>query len=357
MTDDSLQDTTGLRTLPTDEINYMRNAVKATVDAYDGTVKLYAWDESDPILKAWRSAFPGTVQPKEDIPAALLEHLRYPEDLFKVQRYQFARYHVTDSGDFYEGNNRWEVPEDPDVNGHLQPPYRLFVDQPTETGGVAQHVLADVGVHAVPEEQPGRVRLGRLRRHVADVRPDAGPAAAGHDDPGPGPDRQRVRLEQRRARRAAQVPVRRRPAALRQPADDPGRRRPDLRRAGVRRACRVDVRLPDPAVRARVVRGRGGDRLDPARRARGRARRRTPPRPRRRTPATATATARATPAASPTRSAPSCRRPRTRSTAADQAFRDGDTTTWAAKTAEGRELVAEAFELASRQQARADSPS
>ena len=136
MTDDSLQDATGLRALPTDEINYMRNAVKATVDAYDGTVRLYAWDEADPILQAWRNAFPGTVQDKDAIPPELLDHLRYPEDLFKVQRYQFARYHVTDSGDFYQGNNRWEVPEDPDVKGHLQPPYRLFVDQPTDTGAL-----------------------------------------------------------------------------------------------------------------------------------------------------------------------------------------------------------------------------
>ena len=135
MTDDSLQDTTGLRTLPTDNINYMRNAVKATVDAYDGTVKLYAWDETDPMLRAWEGAFPGTVEPRAAIPDALMQHLRYPEDLFKVQRYQFARYHVTDAKDFYQGNNRWAVPEDPNVPGHLQPPYRLFVDQPTASGG------------------------------------------------------------------------------------------------------------------------------------------------------------------------------------------------------------------------------
>ncbi len=109
----------------------MRNAVKATVDAYDGTVTLYAWDEADPILKAWRSAFPGTVAGRDEIPDELLEHLRYPEDLFKVQRYQFARYHVTDAGDFYQGNDRWEVPEDPNDAGTCQPPYRLFVDEPT----------------------------------------------------------------------------------------------------------------------------------------------------------------------------------------------------------------------------------
>ena len=128
MTDDSLATQTGFQTLPTDEINYMRNAVKATVDAYDGTVTLYAWDESDPILKAWRAVFPGVVKDRADIPETLLSHLRYPEDLFKAQRYQFARYHVTDAKDFYEGNQRWQVPADPITSSQLQPPYRLFTN-------------------------------------------------------------------------------------------------------------------------------------------------------------------------------------------------------------------------------------
>ena len=136
MTDDSLQETTELRTLPTDEINYMRNAVKATVDAYDGTVTLYEWDEDDPILKTWESAFPGTVQPKADIPEELKEHLRYPEDMFKVQRYQYARYHVTDPVRWYSGNNRWAVPVDPNSSSRLQPPYRVFVDEPQGDQGV-----------------------------------------------------------------------------------------------------------------------------------------------------------------------------------------------------------------------------
>ncbi len=129
MTDDSLANNSAFGTLPTDEINYMRNAVKATVDAYDGSVNLYAWDESDPILDAWRGAFPGTVQDKDEIPDELLDHMRYPEDLFKAQRYQFARYHVTNAGDFYQGNNRWAVPEDPYSRGNYQPPYRLFVNE------------------------------------------------------------------------------------------------------------------------------------------------------------------------------------------------------------------------------------
>jgi uncharacterized membrane protein (UPF0182 family) len=127
MTSDALDTQNEFRTLPTDEINYMRNAVKAVVDAYDGTVTLYAWDESDPMLQAWRDAFPGTVQDRDEISTELLEHMRYPEDMFKVQRFQLAQYHVTDSQTFYEQNERWEVPEDPNTRGRLQPPYRLSV--------------------------------------------------------------------------------------------------------------------------------------------------------------------------------------------------------------------------------------
>ncbi len=133
MTDDSLTQENNLPIVPTDQINYMRNAVKATVDAYDGTVKLYAWDESDPMLQAWRSAFPDTVLPREDMPEELISHLRYPEDLFKVQRYQFARYHVTDPGTFYQKDAWWQVPKDPEQPVKQQPPYRLFVQDP-DTG-------------------------------------------------------------------------------------------------------------------------------------------------------------------------------------------------------------------------------
>jgi uncharacterized membrane protein (UPF0182 family) len=133
MTDDSLTQENNLPIVPTDQINYMRNAVKATVDAYDGTVKLYAWDESDPMLQAWRSAFPDTVLPREDMPEELISHLRYPEDLFKVQRSQFARYHVTDPGTFYQKDAWWQVPKDPEQPGKQQPPYRLFVQDP-DTG-------------------------------------------------------------------------------------------------------------------------------------------------------------------------------------------------------------------------------
>src|SRR4029450_2970640 len=98
---------------PQDTVNYIRNSVKATVDAYDGTVTLYAWDESDPVLQTWMKAFPDTVQPKSEISDSLLAHLRYPEDMFKVQRELFARYHVTDPQVFYTSQDAWEVPDDP----------------------------------------------------------------------------------------------------------------------------------------------------------------------------------------------------------------------------------------------------
>lgn len=112
-------------------VNYMRNSVKATVDAYDGTVRLYAWDDTDPILKTWQRAFPGTVLPKSKIPANLLPQLRYPEDLFKVQREILKRYHITDPASFFSGENFWIVPEDPTRDlGGTQPPYYLTIKLP-----------------------------------------------------------------------------------------------------------------------------------------------------------------------------------------------------------------------------------
>ncbi len=127
MTSDAINPRSAYATLPTDQINYMRNSVKATVDAYDGTVSLYQWDTKDPILKAWSRAFPGTVKAKSEIPEKVLEHMRYPEDLFKVQREMLAAYHVLDPKTFYEGNDKWVVPQDPVTSTRKQPPYRLSV--------------------------------------------------------------------------------------------------------------------------------------------------------------------------------------------------------------------------------------
>ncbi len=144
MTSDAINPRSAYATLPTDQINYMRNAVKATVDAYDGTVTLYEWDTTDPILKVWEKAFPGVVEKKKDIPAQMLAHMRYPEDLFKVQRDMLAAYHVLDPKTFYEGNDKWDVPDDPSSPTRKQPPYRLSVS--TQSGQVPTFSLTSVFV-------------------------------------------------------------------------------------------------------------------------------------------------------------------------------------------------------------------
>ena len=114
-------------------INYIRNSVKATVDAYDGTVTLYQWDTKDPVLATWSKAFPGTVKPKSAISASLLDHIRYPEDLFRVQRDILSSYHVQTASAFYGGQDFWRVPRDPSTfgaNASAQPPYYLTLQMP-----------------------------------------------------------------------------------------------------------------------------------------------------------------------------------------------------------------------------------
>lgn len=116
------------------QVNYIRNSVKATVDAYTGEVKLYQWDTKDPVLKTWMKAFPGTVQPRSAVSPSLLAHLRYPQDLFKVQRELLTRYHVTDAQTFLSGSEVWEVPHDPtNDSGSAVPPYYLSMKMPDQS--------------------------------------------------------------------------------------------------------------------------------------------------------------------------------------------------------------------------------
>lgn len=114
--------------------NYVRNSVKATVDAYDGSVSLYAWDADEPILKAWQSIYPSTLKPVTEMSADLLSHVRYPTDLFKMQRQIMGQYHVTDAGSFYSKDDAWTTPVDPTSNdsSSLQPPYYLTLQMPTQ---------------------------------------------------------------------------------------------------------------------------------------------------------------------------------------------------------------------------------
>ncbi len=166
--------------LESGQVNYIRNSVKAVIDAYDGTVKLYEWDTTDPVLKAWEGAFPGTVQSYESIPEALLPHLRYPEDLFKVQRNLLARYHVTTPLEFYGGQDFWKVPSDPTTSGAAaaaQPPYYLSVKMPGQKAAAfsltttfapqkREQLAAFMAVNSEPGPDYGTIRLLRLPRNT-----------------------------------------------------------------------------------------------------------------------------------------------------------------------------------------------
>ena len=115
------------------QVNYIRNSVKATVDAYDGKVTLYEWDEKDPILKTWMKVFPEAIQPLSSMSGELLSHVRYPADLFKVQRALLGSYHVDEAGAFYSQQDAWMTPNDPVGGqgiGSLQPPYYLTMQVP-----------------------------------------------------------------------------------------------------------------------------------------------------------------------------------------------------------------------------------
>ena len=163
----------------------MRNAVKATVDAYDGTVTLYEWDDQRPDPQGLGDGVPrhgASRSPRS--PPDLLEHLRYPEDLFKVQRYQFAalprdrpRRRST------RATTGGRSPRTRASARKLQPPYRLFVRGPGHRRD--DELRADLGLRAVQEEQPGGVRLGRLRRdRRRRLRPDHGAPAARREHAG-----------------------------------------------------------------------------------------------------------------------------------------------------------------------------
>jgi uncharacterized protein len=185
---DTLTTQTGAPVELPEEVNYIRNSVKATVDAYDGSVDLYAWDAEDPILKAWTNVFPTSVKPMDEISGDLMSHLRYPEDLFKVQRTLLSQYHVTNSAEFFSGQDFWNNPTDPtseSTTAPLQPPYYLTLQMPgqeepsfslTSTfipgGNTDREVLtgflavdADAGNEAgVKAEDYGKLRLLELPR-------------------------------------------------------------------------------------------------------------------------------------------------------------------------------------------------
>lgn len=92
-------------------INYIRNSVKATIDAYDGTVKLYVFDPEDPLISAYRNLFPGLFQPADAMPANLRRHVRYPEMIFRAQMEIYRTFHMRDPETFYNKSDAWDIPK------------------------------------------------------------------------------------------------------------------------------------------------------------------------------------------------------------------------------------------------------
>ena len=121
---------------PGGDVNYIRNSVKAVVNAYTGQVTLYQWRGADPILAAWRKAFPGLIKPSGQIPAAIKAHLRYPGALFALQRQILSQFHETNAPAFYAGQDFWSVPVDPATGSQQnlsQPPYYLTMAMPGQS--------------------------------------------------------------------------------------------------------------------------------------------------------------------------------------------------------------------------------
>jgi len=110
---DQLTENSGLR----HDFNYVRNSVKAAVDAYDGTVTLYVMDKHDPIVAAYQKAFPKLFTDGSEMPASLKAHVRYPEDLFRIQTTAYGRYHLTDPDNFFTQEDAWRVARDPGTAG------------------------------------------------------------------------------------------------------------------------------------------------------------------------------------------------------------------------------------------------
>ncbi len=117
------------------DFNYVRNSVKAVVDAYDGTISLYVMDDTDPVVNAWRSAFPDLFTGVDQMDEGIRQHIRYPRDLFTVQTTMYSRYHLTQPQEFLEQTNAWQVAPAPPRTLQSQ---QVSVTLPTTGVGATQ---------------------------------------------------------------------------------------------------------------------------------------------------------------------------------------------------------------------------
>jgi uncharacterized membrane protein (UPF0182 family) len=112
-------------------VNYIRDAVKVFIDAYDGTVELYARDDQDPLLATYSRIFPGLFKPLGAMPPAYRQHLRYPQDIFTVQAQMYRAFHMENPEVFYNREDLWRFPEQTRDDGvQTMEPYYIIMKLP-----------------------------------------------------------------------------------------------------------------------------------------------------------------------------------------------------------------------------------
>src|SRR5207247_4813452 len=124
-------------------INYIRNSVKVTIDAYNGAVNFYVFDPQDPLIQTYRATFPALFRDASEMPADLRAHVRYPETLIKVQGEVFGLYHTQDTNSFFQREDLWTVPQQVSLNpqtkqqeqGSIEP-YFVLMQLPGEKPGI-----------------------------------------------------------------------------------------------------------------------------------------------------------------------------------------------------------------------------
>ncbi|MFP3915210.1 MAG: UPF0182 family protein, partial [Actinomycetota bacterium] len=142
--------------------NYLTNSVKATIDAYDGTVDFYVMDETDPVVQAWRETYPALFRDGSEMPESIQSHLRYPQDLFRVQGELYLDYHVDDPAEFFTRNDAWSIPADPaSIRRGLFPGAELLIGDSQQVGGQIEHLRLILPYYLLTR-LPGEERLSYL---------------------------------------------------------------------------------------------------------------------------------------------------------------------------------------------------
>jgi uncharacterized membrane protein (UPF0182 family) len=133
--------------------NYVRNSVKVVIDSYTGKMTFFVVDQSDPMIKAYKKAFPKLFTDGTNIDPELRAHFRYPEDMFRVQTNMFGRYHISNAGDFYNNTDAWDIAQAPGAISNATP----LIPQTNAAGQATQSREARMDPYyllmRLPEEQ------------------------------------------------------------------------------------------------------------------------------------------------------------------------------------------------------------